>query len=89
MADYTPDRETEGMGRGSGGLPLGLDPVSPTRFGEIIDADRDSRLHDLEDHPRPNAGPGAKRDRLSRATWVMVVVAGVVLGFAMAMIVAG
>jgi hypothetical protein len=30
-----------------------------------------------------------KRDQLSRAAWAMIVVAGVVLGIAMAMIAAG
>jgi hypothetical protein len=87
MADYTsPDEEQERMNRKPGGPPFGLDPVSPTRFGEIIDADRDSRFYDRRPEPNP---PAAKRDQFSRATWVMIVVAGVILGVAMAMIAAG
>jgi hypothetical protein len=81
----SPEAEPERTRRIPDGPPLGLDPVTPTRFGEIIDAERDSRF--LVRRQEPYAMP--KRDQLSRAAWVMIVVAGVVLGIAMAMIAAG
>jgi hypothetical protein len=86
MPDHTPfDGEHVRTKRMAEGPPLGLDPVSPTRFGEIIDADRDSRFY----ASRPEPISPSKRDQLSRTTWVMIVIAGVVLGIAMAMIAAG
>ncbi len=87
MADhYSPDGEDLRTTRKPGGPPLGLDPVSPSRFGEIIDAEREGFDFDGPAQPNPYRG---KRDQLSRATWVMIVVAGVFLGIAMAMIAAG
>ena len=86
MPDHTPfDGEHERTKRKPEGPPLGLDPASPTRFGEIIDADRDSRFY----ASRPERNSPSKRDQFSRATWVMIVIAGVILGVAMAMIAAG
>ena len=87
MADYRTSREDEGeyASRKPSRAAMGLDPVSPDRFGEIIDADRD-REYGIR--PQPNAFD-MRRDRFSRATWVMIVVAGVVLGVAMAMLAAG
>ena len=88
MADYpaSPENERDYAPRRPNGAAMGLDPVSPSRFGEIIDADRETRDYDI--HRQPNTFD-MKRDRISRATWVMIVVAGVVLGVAMAMIAAG
>ena len=88
MGDYStsPDGERDRAGRRPPG-PVGLDPVSPTRFGEIIDADRDGL--DPDARPQPYAAGMRKRDQLSRTTWVLIVIAGVVLGVAMAMIAAG
>jgi hypothetical protein len=87
MGDYStsPDGERDRASRTPPG-PVGLDPVSPTRFGEIIDADRDAL--DPGSRPQPYAFDMKKRDQFSRMTWVMIVVAGVVLGVAMAMIAA-
>ncbi|HEX5005874.1 MAG TPA: hypothetical protein VFV70_02105 [Hyphomonadaceae bacterium] len=85
MQDRQSDKETDRLSRRPDGPPLGLDPVSPTRFGEIIDADRDGHIYDSP----PEPGPLPRRDQFSRATWVMIVIAGVFLGIAMAMIAAG
>jgi hypothetical protein len=87
MANYPlSDGEKEMASRGHDGLALGLDPVSPSRPGEIIDAHRDARGYSID--PQPEA-VDMKRDRFSFLTWVMIVIAGVVLGVAMAMIAAG
>ncbi len=89
MADHSAssDGEKDRLPRRPGGAPVALDPVSPTRFGEIIDADRDVRDYDSQPQPSPRAA--ARRDQFSRATWVMIIVAGVILGVAMAMLAAG
>jgi hypothetical protein len=87
MGDYStsPDGERDRARRRPPG-PIGLDPVSPTRFGEIIDGDRDAL--DPGARPQPYTSDMRKRDQFSRITWVMIVIAGVVLGVAMAMIAA-
>ena len=87
MGDYSalPDGERERASRRPPG-PIGLDPVSPSRFGEIINADRDAL--DPGVRPQPYTSDMRKRDQFSRITWVMIVIAGVVLGVAMAMIAA-
>lgn len=84
MADYSTSPEPERAKRRTND-PVGLDPVSSSRFGEIIDADRD--VSDYGMRPQPDAFD-MKRDQLSRITWAMIVVAGVVLGVAMTMIAA-
>jgi hypothetical protein len=66
---------------------MGLDPVSSNGFGEIIDAERDAR--DYGRPPKPYSAARRKRDQFSRATWVMIVIAGILLGVAMAMMAAG
>jgi hypothetical protein len=82
----SPDRENERAGRASPG-PVGLDPVSPADVGEIIDTDSDTQDYGMR--PQPDATDMNRRDQFSRATWVMIVIAGVFLGIAMAMIAAG
>ena len=89
MADYPTlsDGEKESAGRRRDGAGLGLDPVVPaTPFGAIIDARWDAGSYSID--PQPEA-VDMKRDRFSLLTWVMIVIAGVVLGGAMAMIAAG
>jgi hypothetical protein len=84
MAEYSaPEQTNDREGRKSVDAAMGFDPVSPARFGEIINADQRDAVGDQR------ALFDMKRTRLSRATWVMIVVAGVVLGIAMAMIAAG
>jgi len=85
MAEYsTPEQRKDREGRKPGDAAMGSDPVSPARFGEIIDADQIR-----EGAGDQRASFDMKRAQLSRATWVMIVVAGVFLGIAMAMIAAG
>jgi hypothetical protein len=65
-------------------LPAGLHPVSPDRFEEIIEADRDGRF---SIHPQQRRFD-LKSGKLGIANWVMAVVAGLVLGVVMTMIAA-
>jgi hypothetical protein len=63
--------------------PSGLDPVSQPGF---------ARIAANEDEPRETRNNPDDRNRnghFSRWTWVMIVIAGVVLGVAFAMIAAG
>ena len=86
MADYpnSSDQQHERTPRNAG-APWGLDPVSPTRFGEIIDAEQDTADYSIRPEQRVF---DLKRDKLGILNWVMAVVAGLVLGVVMTMIVA-
>jgi hypothetical protein len=84
MAEYSaPEQANHREGRKSGDAAMGFDPVSPARFGEIINSDQRDAVGGQR------AAFDMKRAQLNRATWVMIVVAGVVLGIAMAMMAAG
>ena len=86
MGDYSTSPEGERVRASGPPGPIGLDPISPTHVGEII-SDRDTR--DYSTHLQPDVSDMRKRDQFTRTTWVMIVIAGVVLGVAMAMIAAG
>jgi hypothetical protein len=87
MSDYSTSQDAEQeRTRRRSGAPVGLDPVSSARLGEIIDAEPVERGRPRQQLSAPE---GRRPDQFTRATWVMIVIAGVVLGVAMAMIAAG
>lgn len=67
---------------------MGLDPVSSPGFDEVLDVAPD---------PKPphyyggasTSPPAERQSEFSRATWAMIVVAGIALGFAAALMLSG
>lgn len=63
---------------------IGLDPVSGAEFSEIV------APHEPEtSFYNRNATPGERPSQFTPMVWVMIVIAGMVLGFAVAMLLAG
>jgi len=63
----------------------GPDPVTGSNFAEIV-APREG---ETTGYYSRNAIPVERRSEFTRATWAMIVVAGIVLGFVIALMLAG
>lgn len=87
MSHYTasPAGEEEHAPRKPNGAAMGPDPVSPARFAEIVDADRDTGDYSIR--PQQSAFD-LKGHKLGLLNWAMAIAAGIILGIVMTMIAA-